>query len=44
MKIKCDNCFKELLEQGALIFSPPKGNIVRKIHICTECWHKINVW
>ncbi len=59
MKILCDKCGKTLKEQGALIFSPPKGlsvggvvgieggltcSIVRKIHICKDCFVKLLKW
>jgi hypothetical protein len=41
LKIKCDMCNKELKELGALLFSPPKGNDVKKYHICVKCFKRI---
>jgi hypothetical protein len=38
IKPKCDKCKKELVETGALLFSPPKKNVVRKYHICRKCY------
>ncbi|MBS3058642.1 MAG: hypothetical protein J4478_04550 [Candidatus Diapherotrites archaeon] len=38
----CDSCGKELDKFGALLFSPPdSGNIVRKFHVCVECFEKL---
>lgn len=38
----CDFCKKELVDFGALLFSPPdgKGN-VKKYHVCKNCYKKI---
>ena len=43
MSIKpvCDKCGKELDDFGALLFSPPNGNDVKKFHICKECYSKL---
>ncbi|MEI6731532.1 MAG: hypothetical protein WCK90_02510 [archaeon] len=37
----CDVCKKELNEPGALLFSPPDGNSVKKFHLCKECYSRI---
>lgn len=37
----CDKCKKELDDFGALLFSPPKNNEVKKFHLCKECYEKI---
>ncbi len=48
IKAKCDfqitkKCEKELVNYGALLFSPPKSdkNNVKKYHICKECFAAI---
>lgn len=41
IKVKCDICKKELTQTGALLFSPPKKNVVRKYHICRKCFDEI---
>lgn len=43
MSIKpfCDMCKKELKEFGGILFSPPKGKIVKKFHICKPCYMKL---
>ena len=38
---KCDFCKKELVDYGALLFSPPVKNSVKKFHICKACYKKI---
>ena len=40
LELKCDKCGRELTEPGALVFSPPKGEmwIVEKYHVCADCW------
>lgn len=36
---KCDRCGHELVDYGALLFSPPDANnTTRKFHICKECY------
>jgi len=38
----CDVCGKKLKEFGGLIFSPPdKKDIVRKYHICQDCFKRL---
>lgn len=41
IKVNCDFCGKELDEPGALMFSPPKDDIVRKYHICIKCFNAL---
>lgn len=36
--IRCDQCSIELKEPGAILLSPPKDGLVRKIHLCILCW------
>ncbi|MEI6627542.1 MAG: hypothetical protein WCL61_03020 [bacterium] len=37
----CDKCKKELTEFGGILLSPPKENMVKKFHLCQECYNKI---
>jgi hypothetical protein len=38
----CDFCKKELIDFGALLFSPPnEKSEVKKYHICKGCFKKI---
>lgn len=37
----CDMCKRELNEYGALLFSPPEKNMVKKMHLCRDCYNKI---
>jgi len=37
----CDRCKKELDDFGALLFSPPSGNTMKKFHICKKCYDDI---
>lgn len=41
IKPKCDICGEELVEYGALLFSPPKQGNVEKKHICVKCYNLI---
>jgi len=41
IKAICDFCKEELNEFGALLFSPPSGNDVKKYHICKKCFEEI---
>jgi len=42
IKVSCGNCFKELKEPGALLFSPPDGeDRCDKYHLCVPCFEKI---
>lgn len=34
----CDSCGTRLEKPGALVFSPPITNIVRKFHVCLKCF------
>ena len=38
---KCDICEKELESYRALLFSPPEEGIVKKKHICKNCYNKL---
>ena len=42
IKPKCDKCRKELNEFGGILLSPPKKNIVKKFHLCIECYKEIS--
>ena len=38
----CDKCGNELSAFGGLLFSPPDSkNIVKKYHLCVECFDKL---
>jgi len=41
IKPVCDKCGKELDDFGGILFSPPKGNIVEKYHLCKACYKEI---
>ena len=41
IKPVCDMCKKELDDFGGLLFSPPKGNDVKKYHLCKSCFEEI---
>ncbi len=41
IKPKCDKCGKELKEFGGILLSPPKGNDVKKFHLCRKCYGEI---
>lgn len=41
IKPTCDKCNKELIDFGALLFSPPENNMVKKYHICKNCYTEI---
>lgn len=43
LNLKCDKCGRELIQPGALLFSPPKQDqwIVEKYHLCVACWSVI---
>jgi hypothetical protein len=39
IKPTCDKCGQELLEFGAILFSPPDStSMVKKFHICRPCY------
>lgn len=39
---KCDKCGEELVEFGAILFSPPdEESTVKKFHICKSCYKEI---
>jgi hypothetical protein len=42
IKPVCNFCKNELIEFGALLFSPPdKKDFVKKYHLCKNCYEKI---
>lgn len=41
IKPVCDKCGEELTEFGALLFSPPEGNLVKKFHLCKRCYYEL---
>jgi hypothetical protein len=42
IKPTCDMCKNELTVMGAILLSPPDGaNKVKKYHLCTSCYKKI---
>ena len=42
IKPKCDKCGKELEEFGGILLSPPNDdNLVKKFHLCQECYNAI---
>ena len=43
IKPRCDICHKELKESGAILLSPPNDDLVRKYHICKDCFKKIEL-
>jgi len=43
IKPTCDKCGMELAEFGAILLSPPdEKNMVRKFHLCKECYGEIS--
>jgi hypothetical protein len=42
IKPGCDKCKKELVDFGAILFSPPDpNNNVKKFHICKKCYQTL---
>lgn len=43
LKIECSRCGVDLINQGALAFSPPDvpWSTVDKFHLCRSCWYVI---
>lgn len=41
MKIICDRCAQELIEPGALVYSPPIDGFCRKLYLCATCYVKV---
>lgn len=46
IKLVCDmkiaeECEEELQRLGALLFGPPVGNKVEKLHICIPCFKRL---
>ncbi len=44
LKVNCDKCGAELTRPGALVFSPPAGSLVAKLHVCWDCWLILLGW
>ena len=40
----CGRCHKELALPGGLAFSPPRGRMTEKIHLCVPCWESFIEW
>ena len=40
MDIICSKCNGKLTELGAILLSPPSGDLVFKFHICKQCYNK----
>ncbi len=38
MKPKCVVCKKRFETYGAILFSPPKKDMVKKLYICSKCY------
>ncbi|MBW3020596.1 hypothetical protein KY334_04825 [Candidatus Woesearchaeota archaeon] len=38
---KCDKCKKELNDFGGILLSPPTNDMVRKYHLCKNCYQEI---
>jgi hypothetical protein len=38
LDFKCDSCGAQVEQPGALVFSPPMSNTVRKFHVCVACF------
>jgi hypothetical protein len=38
ISVFCAKCSDELEEPGALLFCPPEGLEVKKLHICVKCY------
>ena len=43
IKVNCFKCEKELKELGAIVLSPPSGDICFKFHLCQSCYINIKV-
>lgn len=50
IKVFCVKCGKELDEPGGLLFSPLLKKLrrtvfsVEKLHVCYDCWIKLEKW
>lgn len=40
-RVECDRCGVTLDAFGGLVFSPPVGKEVKKLHLCTNCYDKV---
>jgi hypothetical protein len=44
IKAICSRCKQDLVQPGALVFSPPEGaiaSVALKFHICGVCWPQV---
>jgi hypothetical protein len=41
IKPTCDMCGEELKEFGGILLSPPQGILVKKFHLCVDCYTKV---
>lgn len=41
LTLNCCKCGRLITKQGALLFSPPKGNLVEKYHFCYKCYEAL---
>lgn len=41
IKPVCDRCGDELTDFGGILFSPPRGRTVTKLHICKPCYSEL---
>ena len=41
IKVHCFKCEKELEKPGAIVLSPPRGEMVMKYHLCEECFNGV---
>lgn len=44
MNVRCSRCGSELRYPGALLFSPPVNDDVRKMHLCQSCFDELVGW
>jgi hypothetical protein len=40
LNFNCDSCKDHIEHPGALVFSPPMENAVRKYHVCVKCFRE----
>lgn len=38
LDVSCDDCSDPLDEKGAILFSPPDEQMVKKTHLCKGCY------
>lgn len=42
--VVCKKCGHVLEEPGAVVLGPPWNELVRKLHVCVDCWEKLFAW